>query len=93
MPGAGSEAAYPQAVAAGMHLVGEIKIACCGQSSSQIRHSIQSSGYVMTAFPLSSSILITSVQQLSTHIPQPLHKEESIRSIAIVTPLSSNPGI
>ena len=58
-------------------------MAFTGQSNTQSSHSIQSSGYLMTAFSLFSSIRKTSVGQMFTQIPQPLHNSRSILSIAI----------
>jgi hypothetical protein len=47
---------------------------------------MQSAGYLIIAFLFSSSILITSMEQVFTHIPQPLHSSGSIRSITIMPP-------
>ncbi len=54
-------------------LSGVTYIASSGQSLSQRKHDWQSLRYAMKGLFILSSILRTSIGQLSTHIPHPLH--------------------
>ena len=76
--------AHPQLVKSGDVLTGVNTMASCGHSARHQQQITQSWGYLTTAFLLPLSILITSAGQLSTHLLQPLHSLESIRSIAIM---------
>jgi hypothetical protein len=74
-----------QATVGGAHMTGERNIAFSVQSRPQKPQKTQSSPYLMTAFPLFSSIRMTSIEQLSTHMAQPMHDSGSILSMAMLS--------
>lgn len=65
-----------------MDFSGLIVIASTGQYMRHKWQIWQSAGYLITAFRFAGSIRITSVGQVLTHVPQPMHP--SIRAIVMV---------